>query len=185
MHELDVIWVFLEPLNHAGIPYMVSGSVAAIFYGEPRMTHDLDLIVELDATRIGEFAELFPDEQFYCPPEVVIRTEISRDARGHFNLIHHATGFKADIYPVGRDPLHQWAMPRRRLVAVDEYQVSLAPPEYVILRKLQFYQEGGSDKHLRDIRGILEMSDQILDRAELESRVSELGLARVWEKLHE
>lgn len=46
MHELDVIWVFLEPLNHAGIPYMVSGSVAAIFYGEPRMTHDLDLIVE-------------------------------------------------------------------------------------------------------------------------------------------
>jgi len=180
MPEPDLFLVFVEPLNRAGIPYMVTGSVAGIVYGEPRLTHDVDLVVELDAHRIEDFIAVFPEEEFYCPPDMVIGTEIRRDTRGHFNLIHHASGFKADIYPVGRDALHLWAMGRRRATEMGGMQVWMAPPEYVILRKLQFYQEGGSDKHLRDIRSILEMSASLIDRDELETRVSQLGLKAVW-----
>lgn len=183
MREPDLFLVFLEPLNRAAISYMVTGSVAAMVYGEPRLTHDVDLVVELDARRIGGFVALFPAEEFYCPLEAVIRAEVLRETRGHFNLIHHATGFKADIYPVGRDPLHHWAMGRRHAVEIEQRQVWLAPPEYVILRKLQYHQEGGSDKHLRDIRSILEMSSRMIDRAELEARVSQLGLSEVWRNL--
>ena len=98
MPEANLFLVFLEPLNRAAIPYMVTGSVASLVYGEPRLTHDVDLVVELNISRAGEFAGLFPMEQFYCPPEEVIRIEALRETRGHFNLIHHATGFKADIY---------------------------------------------------------------------------------------
>ncbi len=183
MLEPSLFLVFLEPLNRATIPYMVTGSVAGIVYGEPRVTHDVDLVVELEAERIAEFVGLFPCDEFYCPPEAVIHTEIGREARGHFNLIHHATGFKGDIYPVGQDPLHRWAMERRRSAEFEEHQVWVAPPEYVILRKLQYYQEGGSDKHLRDIRNILAMSGSAIDRADLETRISALGLRDIWQKL--
>lgn len=183
MQEPDLFLVFLEPLNRAAFRYMVTGSVAGIVYGEPRVTHDVDLVVELDAHRIDDFVVLFPADEFYCPPKAVIGTEIRRDTRGHFNLIHHASGFKADVYPVGRDPLHVWAMGRRRDTEIGGMQVWLAPPEYVILRKLQFYQEGGSDKHLRDIHSMLEMSASAIDRDELEARVVQLGLTSVWREL--
>jgi hypothetical protein len=63
--------------------------------------------------------------------------------------------------------------------------LSAPPPEYVILRKLQFYQEGGSDKHLIDIQNMLEMSTSSIDRGELEARISQLGLSTVWKKLSE
>lgn len=183
MPEPELFLVFVEPLNRAGIPYMVTGSVASIVYGEPRLTHDVDVVVELDAARIKDFISLFPDADFYCPPEAIIRSEVRRETRGHFNLIHHASGFKADIYPVGRDPLHVWAMGYRRTAEVGGMAVWVAPPEYVILRKLQFYQEGGSDKHLIDVQNMLEMSASGIDRGELEARISELGLSTVWQKL--
>ena len=183
MREPDMYFVFLERLNDGGVPYMVTGSVASIAYGEPRLTHDVDLVVELDVDCIEDFVALFPADAFYCPPVAVIRVEVARETRGHFNLIHHASGFKADIYPVGQDPLHHWAMGKRRASEIEEHQVWMAPPEYVILRKLQYYQEGGSDKHLRDIRGVLEISGTAIDRAELEAKVSQLGLETTWRKL--
>jgi hypothetical protein len=183
MQEPDPFLVFVEPLNRAGIPYMVTGSIAGIVYGEPRVTHDVDLVVELHVARIESFITLFPLDRFYCPPEAVIRSEVQRETRGHFNLICHANGYKADIYPIGRDPLHAWAMGIRRCVEIGGIEVWLAPPEYVILRKLQFYQEGGSDKHLRDIRNMLEMSASLIDQGELEARIAQLGLAAVWAKV--
>ncbi len=185
MPEPNLFLVFLEPLNRAGIPYMITRSVASPVYGEPRLTHDVDLVAELDVSRVDEFAGLFPMDQFYCPPEEVLRTEASRETRGHFNLIHHGTGFKADIYPVGRDPLHQWAMARRRAFEIEHAQVWVAPPEYVILRKLQYYQEGRSPKHLRDIRCILDISGDSIDRAELNARIVAMGLQTVWAELSE
>ena len=60
--------------------------------------------------------------------------------------------------------------------------MSVAPPEYVIVRKLEYFQEGGSEKHLRDIRGILAVSGELLDQAELLQWVTRRGLMAEWEK---
>jgi hypothetical protein len=179
----NLFLVFVEPLDRAAVSYMVTGSVASLLYGEPRLTHDVDLVVELDARGAAEFARIFSAEQFYCPPEEVIRAEALRESRGHFNLIHHATGFKADIYPVGRDPLHRWAMSRRRVFQIEHTQVWVAPPEYVIVRKLQYYQEGRNPKHLRDIQRMLDISPDAIDRAELSAKVADLGLQGAWAQL--
>ena len=147
---------------------MVSGSVASIFYGEPRLTNDVDIVVFLKRADAGRLHGAFTEEEFYCPPREVIEIEIARQQRGHFNLIHHASGFKADIYPVS-DELHRWGLSRSREVILEEDRIVLAPPEYVILRKLQFFREGGSVKHLRDIARMLASlgegwnTDQLLD----------------------
>ena len=150
MQAPEPFLLFTRVLNQLGIPYMISGSVAAIFYGEPRMTNDVDIIVLLKKSDLPNLASAFPLDAFYCPPEEVMSEEIARKNRGHFNIIHHETGFKADIYPCC-DALHQWGLSKSQTVDFEGDPITLAPPEYVIIRKLQFFREGGSQKHLRDI----------------------------------
>jgi hypothetical protein len=90
---------------------------------------------------------------------------------------------KADFYPVNRDPLHLWAMGKKVPRNVENTELWLAPPEYVILRKLQYFTEGSSDKHLRDIDRMLEISYQLIDHDLLKSKIQELRLQDAWGKI--
>ncbi len=182
MLEPELVLLFTRRLDALGARYMISGSVATSIYGAPRLTHDVDLIVALDRALIARLPELFPDDEFYRPPIETMLDEMAHDERGHFNLIHHETGFKADIYPAGRDALHTWALARTRRFDVGSASFVVAPPEYVIVRKLEFYSEGGSEKHLRDIRSMLDVSAQTIDRVELERMIGERGLEQAWRK---
>jgi hypothetical protein len=181
MAEPELFLLFVRPLNLAGFRYMVTGSVAAIFYGEPRLTHDVDLVAFLNDADIRRLAEIFPSADFYLPPPEVIAAEAHREQRGHFNIIHAETGFKADVYPTGRDDLNAWGFRLRRRVPFEGDMVVLAPPEYVIVRKLEYYREGGSEKHLRDIRSILAISGDQLDRASLNQWVQRCGVQSEWQ----
>ncbi|MCX4244013.1 nucleotidyl transferase AbiEii/AbiGii toxin family protein [Paraliomyxa miuraensis] len=176
----DLFTLFTSRLDAAGIETVVTGSVAAMLYGEPRLTHDIDLVMLLDDSSIEALVRAFPDEEFYCAPTDVIRVEARRPQRGHFNIIHHETGFKADVYVAGQDPLHRWALAKRRRVPFGDAMITVAPPEYVIVRKLEYYREGRSAKHLQDIRGMLRSQGDRVDRAELESKVNQLGLQAEW-----
>ncbi len=147
----DLIRLFITPLNGLGVPYMVTGAVAAIVYGEPRLTRDIDVVIALTPADAPRLAAAFADPAFYVTPAEVIAEE-SRRNRGHFNIVHIASAMKADLYAAGSDPLHAWAMARRESHDVAGTPVSLAPPEYVILRKLEWYRDGRSPRHLDDIR---------------------------------
>lgn len=171
---------FIPRLNKLAIPYAITGAVASVIYGEPRLTNDLDMLVEMKSRDLEGFIEAFPSEEFYCPPRDILRVEMGRSLRGHFNLIHHETGLKADIYLSGRDELHRWALEHRRAVEVEGESVWVAPPEYVILRKLEYYREGGAGKHLRDIAGMLEVSGKEIDLTELGARVRQYGFDKEW-----
>ena len=183
MPEANLFLMFTQRLNTLGVPYMVSGSVAVIIYGEPRLTHDVDLIVVLDREHIARLPDTFPPEEFYCPPAEVIAVEAAREQRGHFNIIHHETGFKADFYLSGRDPLHTWGLTRARRLEVEGQALVVAPPEYVILRKLESYREGGSEKHLRDIRSVLDTSPKAIKIADLEQQIAARGLQDAWRQV--
>jgi hypothetical protein len=162
---------------------MVTGSIAAIVYGEPRLTHDLDLVIELRDPDIPCLANAFGGDEFYCPPRDVISIEATREHRGHINILHIPSGFKADFYLAGRDPLHAWAFQRARELRFLGETIRVAPPEYVIVRKLEFFREGGSEKHLRDIRLMLKMSGDVFDHAELGRLISARGLNETWSKV--
>lgn len=184
MHQIDFFLVFTIPLDTAGVKYMVSGSVASMVYGEPRLTNDIDIVLHLDAKQVSEFGALFPPDGFYCPPREVLLIEAKRQRRGHFNIIHHATGNKADIYLSGDDALHRWGLGNVRIVKTPEGRtLKIAPPEYVILRKLEYYKEGESEKHKTDIRGMLDLSGGILDRTFLEEWINRLGVRREWDEI--
>lgn len=180
MLEPELFLLFVRPLNRAGIRYVVTGSVAAIFYGEPRLTHDVDFVVFLRDADFEALGKGFPATEFYLPPPETIVAEARREQRGHFNIIHLETGFKADLYLTGRDELNAWAFKLRRAVQLAGETVVLAPAEYVIVRKLEYYREGGSEKHLRDIRSMLAVSGDQLDRSALNDWVQRRGLQAEW-----
>ena len=185
MDSPEPFLIFTRKLNELGLRYMVSGSVAAIYYGEPRMTNDVDIIVFLRREDARRLIDAFPLESFYCPPLDVIEGERTRDQRGHFNLIHHESGFKADIYLTGRDELHAWGIGRALEVDLEGDRVVFAPPEYVIVRKLQFFREGGSTKHLRDISRMLIGLGEDWDCGPLTDMITVHRLQDEWQRAQE
>lgn len=183
---MNLFSLFLRPLESAGLDYMVSGSVAAMNYGEPRLTNDIDLILALTPSSLKRLESAFPEADFYRAPTEVLLTELARAQRGHSNIIHHASGFRADLYFRANDPLHAWAWPRRRRFEVDDgLEAWFAPPEYVILRKLEFYQEGQSEKHLNDIRAMLDQPaiEHLRDSSDIADWTMRLGLNETWQRL--
>jgi hypothetical protein len=177
----DLTLLFTAPLDRAGMAYLVSGSVACMIYGEPRLTNDVDLVLDLPIADVNRLAAAFPADAYYCPPAEVLIVEAGRARRGHFNLIHHETGHKADVYLRGEDPLHAWAFERRLRVEIGEgASIWIAPPEYVILRKLEYVREGRSEKHTRDVQGMLRASGETLDRVALGDWLARLGLVEFW-----
>ena len=182
MPPLDELGLFAARLETVGAPYMITGATAAILYGQPRVTNDLDVVIQLDDRTRNALLATFPESDFYLPPESIIQAEQTRPQRGHFNLIHLASGYKADLYLAGADALHAWALPRRRRVAWNEnLTVSVAPPEYVVLRKLEFFREGGSSKHPADIHAIRTVTG--LDEALLHPWLDRLGLRETWQAI--
>jgi len=169
---------FLDPLERLGLPYCITGSVAASVYGEPRLTADIDVVLLLRLNDIAALRAAFPENAYYVPPDETLRLELARSSRGMFNLIHLASQFKSDVYLAGRDPLHAWALEHRRRIDLEGSGAWIAPPEYVIVRKLEFLREGGSDKHERDIRFMLAAT--AIDTAFVEGEVTRLGLHEQW-----
>jgi hypothetical protein len=143
------------------------------------MTHDVDLVVSLSQDQVPAFVAAFPLDTFYCPPDDVLAIEVRRGHRGHCNLIHHASGFKADVY-IAYDELHRWALANRKTLDLDGLPIHVAPVEYVIIRKLEYYDEGRSEKHLRDIRSMLDVSGDTIDRTFLAKQIEVRRLDAAW-----
>lgn len=178
MAAANPLAIFAPRLNATGLPWMVVGSVASSAYGEARMTLDVDVVLVMSGHAVAPFIAAFPEESFYCPPPEVMRTEAERKERGHFNVIDNDTMFKADVYLPGSDTFAQWAFRNRRRLEIQRVPVWLAPPEYIIVHKLEFLREGGSEKHIRDIRGMLAVTD--IEQPVLAEEIARRGLKQQW-----
>lgn len=172
------LFQFIEPLERADVPYAIVGSVASSLYGEPRATNDVDLLIQLARADAQKLAGAYSPEKFYVPPPEVIEIELGRAHGGHINVIALETMMKADIYPL-LSAEAEW-FSRRRALPIDGRTLWFAMPEAVIVHKLRFFREGGSEKHLRDIRGMLAVSAGEIDLALLERAVGELDLDEAW-----
>lgn len=170
-----------EVLEGLGLPYFVTGSTATIYYGEPRFTNDIDVVVQLPPERIAELCAAFPETDFYLSEEAV-RRAVGR--HGQFNLIHPASGLKVDVMVPAPTAFNRSRFERRaRLRIGPDREAAFASPEDVILKKLEYFLAGGSDKHLRDITGVLRISGDRIDRAYIGEWAARLGLTEVWEQV--
>ena len=170
----DWLFQFVDPIDRAEIPYALVGSVASSVYGEPRATNDVDLVIQIHADQAHRLIEAFPQDHFYLPPEEVLLAELGRGHGAHLNVIAMDSMIKADLYPLPADQRAWFA--RRSTVALAGRNIWVAAPEVVILHKLLFFREGGGEKHLRDIGGMLATLGPKLDRRWLDDEAKRLGV---------
>ena len=112
----------------------------------------------------------------------VIDEESRRPAHGHFNVIHHETSMRADVYIAGTDALNAWSFAHKVIRRIDDDEVFMAPIEAVMLSKLRYYQMGKSDRHLRDIRHMLRISGDLADLDEIARWAARLGVEEEWKQ---
>ncbi len=177
----SLVSLFVEPLNRSSIAYMVTGGLATVIYGYPRMTLDVDLVVRLAVGDVARLSRLWPPADFYVPPLEVLHEESRRPENGHFNISHHETAMRADVYVAGESDLNDWALRHRVVRRIEGEDVYVAPIEAVILGKLRYFKLGGSDRHLRDIAHMLKVSGAEVDHATLGRWIARQGLGAAWD----
>lgn len=159
--------------------YMVVGSTASIAYGEPRFTNDIDVVVGLSESDITAFCAAFPSDEFYISAATV--TDAVR-RRSQFNVIHPGSGLKVDFIVLSESDFDRERSGRRRqLPLLVDGPVWLAAPEDVALKKMVYFRDGGSEKHLRDIAGIISTMADDFDHEYVSRWAPRLGVVDVWQ----
>lgn len=183
MGPYELLQRIVEALDRLDISYLVTGSVAAMAYGEPRLTNDIDIVAAVEERHIPGLLAAFPPDEFYLSEEI-IREAVRR--RLQFNIIHPSSGLKVDIIVRKGTPFDISRFSRiRRIRPADSYTANFAAPEDIIIMKMQYYRDGGSEKHLRDITGILKISRDEVDLAYIADWSRRLDLTRIWEMILE
>jgi hypothetical protein len=171
----------IATLEQLGIPYAIVGSFASGAWGESRFTQDIDILIDVDAGQVKSLCDAFAGPEFYVS-EAAAREAVRR--QGQFNVIHPASGNKIDFMIAGSAGWVTTQLQRRRRIPIfADQDADVAAPEDVILGKLLYYREGGSEKHLRDITGILKISGSSLDRDYVARMAAQLGVADMWEAI--
>lgn len=168
----DILIYVVDVLERLEISYMITGSIAVSYYGIPRLTHDVDIIIEIGAAKVEEVASSF-GEGFYISGEA-IRDAVMR--RGMFNAIHSKSGFKVDFWLVKKELYDQTRFNRKmahRLLGRDVYITS---PEDLLIIKLIWHKDSGSDKHFQDALGLYRMQVDSLDMKYLRKWCDELSV---------
>lgn len=169
--ELEVLAEVTGRLEGAAIPYMLSGSMALNHYAQPRMTRDMDLVVDLNLADVERIVELFQDA--YGPDIDEIRSAVSR--RRMFNLIHMEKVVKVDVIVRKESPYRIEEFRRRRRVRYDGISLWIVAPEDLLLSKLEWAKDSRSDFQLRDVRSLLAAVHD-LDWGYLEHWATTLGV---------
>ncbi len=149
--ELEVLTTVTQRLDMAGIPYMVTGSIAANFYTVPRMTRDIDIVVELSERDVDRLVNLF-QEEFYIDYEMV---QGAVREKGMFNIIHNAFVIKVDFVVRKDTDYRLMEFSRKRRVPVEGYDLFIVAPEDLIISKLEWARESHSEVQLADVRNLL------------------------------
>jgi hypothetical protein len=183
MELSDLLKQLTKTFDALGIPYLVTGSMATIAYGEPRLTNDIDVVAVLTLTQVAALCAAFPDPEYYCSAAAA---EQAVRERFQFNILHPASGLKVDVIVATDSAFDRSRFSRGvRLPAGADYEVSFAAPEDVIIKKLQYFREGGSEKHLRDIVGVLKVQADRIDRVYLADWIARLDLGGEWALIEE
>jgi hypothetical protein len=183
MPQSDVLAQVVQTLDHLGIEYMVTGSIASSLQGEPRSTHDIDLVVAIHLSDIPQLVQAFPPPDFYLDEEM-IREAIQQT--GMFNLLDVTHGDKVDFWLLSRDPFDISRFERRYPEHCMGTTFYVSRPEDTIIMKLRWAQmSGGSEKQFGDALRVYEVQFETIDIAYIEHWIHQLGLESLWHQLLE
>ena len=169
----------MEVFGRSRIPYMLTGGLAVVYYGAPRTTHDIDVVILIspaDITRIKDMLE--PD---FLVDEESIKAALREGSM--FNAIHDETGYKVDFWMLKPDEYDRARFSRRVQVSVLGVTMSLPTAEDVIISKLDWFKQSDVDKHFSDARGVYAVQRDTLDTAYIARWCEAKSILDLWQRL--
>jgi hypothetical protein len=178
MNVPEVFHRITAALDRAGIAYMLSGSFASAYYGAPRSTQDIDLVIEATPPQLRAFVQgLSGEEYYYVDLEAALE---AHKRQSLFNVIDLATGWKIDLIIRKSRPFSQEEFHRRQRVMLPDLHLFVASAEDVVISKLEWAKLAQSQRHIEDVAGILRIRWASLDQFYLGKWIHELGLETPW-----
>jgi len=169
----------IDALRTSGVAHMVSGSFASTYYGIPRTTQDIDIVVDFSPASLRRFLAQLPEDEYY------VSTDAAQEAvrvRGQFNVIDFESGWKVDLIQRKARTFSVTEFERRTTAELLGLDVHIATAEDVVLSKLEWAKKAGSDRQLRDVVGVLEVSGRGMDIPYIEGWLDVLGVDEFWEQ---
>ncbi len=175
----DILVRLAAALNAAGIPWMITGSTASAFYGEPRATQDVDVVFDPRPAQLSRLLDELK-EGFY-----VSRDEAAEAlrTRGMLNVIHLESGWKADLIVCPDRPFERGELARRRGARLFDVDVYVISPEGSIVSKLKWAALSGSERQLRDAASVLAGCGEAIDLAYIRREAASAGVTHLLEKI--
>ncbi len=167
-------------LDSSGVPHMLAGSFASTYYGVPRTTQDIDIVVEFTLPTLRRFLSQLPDDKYYVSLEAA---ETAVRTRGQFNVIDFESGWKVDLIQRKARAFSKTEFDRRVPAELFGVALRIATAEDVVLSKLEWATKSASERQLRDVAGVIEVSGASLDIPYVERWAEALGVAELWAEL--
>ena len=177
MSTSEVLQRVIAKLDQAGVGYMLTGSFASAYYGVPRSTQDLDLVIEASAEQLQTFVRSLPTEEYYADLDAAL------EARKHeslFNVIDLSTGWKIDLIIRKSRPFSMQEFHRRQQVKLQSLLLFVTTAEDIVIAKLEWSKFAQSQRQIEDVAAILRVRGALLDRGYLMKWVRELNLETQW-----
>ena len=159
---------------------MLTGSLAAAFYGAPRATQDVDVVFESQPERLRQFASALRAAGMHVDPDTAVE---ALESGGQFNVVDPATGWKADLIVRKARPFSEAEFSRRQNREVFGVEIAIATLEDLLIAKLEWSELGDSELQRRDIRQLLDIAGGSIDRAYLERWINALNLQDAWARI--
>lgn len=178
MSYVEVLRRIAPKLEKSDIPYMITGSIAASYYGLARATQDLDIVISSSPEKLRTLIELFPQTEYYAMLEDAL------DAYRHqsmFNVLDMVSGWKIDFIFQKSGPFSRTAFERCKPVNFGGVASSMISVEDLILSKLEWSKMSESERQVRDAAIVMEKRSRELDRDYLSRWVKELRLEAQWD----
>lgn len=177
--ELEVLKIVIRRLDSAGIHYMVSGSIAANFYTTPRMTRDIDIILDVGINDAEKLYSLFSDD-FYADLDSIKGAVHERQM---FNIIHNEGIVKVDFIIRKDTEYRRLEFERKKSIVFEGLKMYVTSPEDLVISKMYWSKDSLSETQLRDVRNLLRTVTDI-DTDYIEKWVDELGLDTIYKEVN-
>ena len=177
MSAPDVFQRITAALDQSGIAYMLTGSFASAYYGAPRSTQDIDLVIEASPAQLETFVRRLPSEEYYADLDAALE---ARKRESLFNVIDLSTGWKIDLIMRKSRAFSQEEFRRRKQVSLQGLTLFVASAEDVILAKLEWSKLAQSHRQVEDVAAILNVQSNSLDGSYLERWIRGLDLEKEW-----
>lgn len=180
MSQQDLLKRVVGALEESGCQYIVTGSYASSLQGEPRLTHDIDLVVVIPPGSVDKLIGYFPAPEFHLDGGLM---KAAIREQSMFSVLHVPEGDNVDFWMLTSDPFDESRFDRKIRENVLGIDLVVSSPEDTILAKLRWAKlSGGSEKQYRDALRVYELQNEALEIDYIREWVKKLGVEKDWDK---